>query len=118
MAQVANEFKKKKVELGARKAARQLNVSLASFYKYVAGSDLPRMEVLKKAREEWGIKWALIDPAEILQSRKIQSAEQYALSFLETLREEDVEVSEVKPAKRGPQKESVLQITLKIRFTA
>ena len=37
MAQVADEFKKKKTELGAREAAKQLGSCLASFYKYVAG---------------------------------------------------------------------------------
>ena len=118
MAQVAHEFKKKKAELGAREAAKQVGASLASFYNYVAGSDLPRMEVLKKAKEKWGIKWDLIDPAEIVRSQKVQSPQQYVLSFLEALREEDIEISKVTPSKRDPQKESVLQITLKIRFSA
>ena len=95
-----------------------MGASLASFYNYVAGSDLPRMEVLKKAKEKWGIKWDLIDPAEIVRSQKVQSPQQYVLSFLEALREEDIEISKVTPSKRDPQKESVLQITLKIRFSA
>jgi len=111
MAQVADEFKKKKNELGAKKAARQLNVSLASFYNYVAGTDLPRMEVLRDAEEKWGIKWKLIDPSEFLQTRKVRSIEQLAFSFIEAVREEDVEVAEV-----GPEGKSVLQVTLKIRF--
>ena len=118
MAQVAKEFKKRKVELGARKAAKQLDVSLASFYKYVAGTDLPRMEVLKRAQEKWGLKWDLIDPAQILRTRKIQSSEQYLFSFLKSVRQEDVLVYEVTPPKKGPEKENALQITLKIRFTA
>ena len=76
------------------------------------------MEVLKRAQEEWEIKWDLIDPAQILRTRKIQSPEQYILSFLKSVRQEDVRVSEVTPPKKGPEKENVLQITFKIRFTA
>lgn len=111
MAFVADVFAKKKKELGAKQAARELNVSLASFYNYAAGTDLPRMEVLRDAQQKWGVKWPLIDPSEILRTQKIQSPEQYTFSFLEGVREEDVEVVEV-----GPEGRSVLHVMLKIRF--
>jgi hypothetical protein len=111
MAHVAQEFSKKKRKLGAKQAARELNVSLASFYNYAGGKDLPRMEVLRDAQQKWGIKWPLIDPSEILRTRKVRSVEQYAFAFLEAVRAEDVEVVKV-----GPPREGILQVTLKIHF--
>ncbi len=111
--QVAEVFQEKKRELGAKGAAQELNVCLASFYNYAAGTDLPRMEVLRDAQEKWGIKWKLIDPAEILRTQKMQSPEQIVFSFLKALREEDVEVARIKP-----EGQSLLSVTFKIRFPA
>jgi hypothetical protein len=111
--QVAEEFTKKKQELGAKPAAKDLNVCVASFYKYCAGTDLPRMEVLRDAQEKWGIPWKLVNPSEVLRTRKVRSPEQYVLSFIDALREEDVEVAKV-----GPAGKTDLKVTLKIRFTA
>ena len=113
MHQVAEEFGKKKEELGARKAAKELSVCLASFYNYVAGTDLPRMEVLEEAREKWGIKWDLIDPAEILRKKKVGSTEQFVFSFIDAVRKEDVEVSRI-----GPEGTTVLEVRFRIRFPA
>ncbi len=112
MAQVARVFRHKKEEVGARKAAKDLGISLASFYKYAAGEDLPRMEVLRGAQEKWeGVKWDLIDVSQITRKKKIESPEQYVLSFLQEVRTEDVEI-----AKIGPKGERVLQVLLNIRF--
>jgi hypothetical protein len=113
MEQVAKVFTAKKdQEGGARKAASDLGISLASFYKYAAGQDLPRMEVLRDAQEKWkGVKWDLIDVSQITKKKKITSPEQYVLSFLQEVRTQDVEI-----AKIGPKGERVLQVLLNIRF--
>ncbi len=112
MAQVAKVFSAKREEKGgAKRAAKDLGISLASFYKYAAGQDLPRMEVLKDVHERWGIQWDLIDFSQIVKKKKIASPEQYVLSFLHEVRTEDVEI-----AKIGPKGERVLQVLLNIRF--
>jgi hypothetical protein len=54
MAQVARVFTAKRKEKGgAKRAAKELGISLASFYKYASGDDLPRMEVLRAAQTKW-----------------------------------------------------------------
>jgi hypothetical protein len=112
-AQVAKVFSAKKNEKGgAKRAAADLRISLASFYKYAAGDDLPRMEVLRDAQEKWeGVKWDLIDVSQITKKQKIESSEQYVLSFLQEVREQDVEIAKIRP--KG---ERVLQVLLNIRF--
>jgi hypothetical protein len=112
-AQVRRVFSKKKAEKGgAKKAVEELNISLASFYKYAAGDDLPRMEVLREAQDKWkDVKWDLIDVSKITQKKEISSPEQYVLEFLQEVREEDVKV-----AKIGPKGARVLQVLLNIRF--
>jgi len=112
-AQVAKVFTKKLQEPGgAKTAAKELRISLASFYKYAKGDDLPRMEVLRDAQEKWdGVKWDLIDVSQITQKKKIVSPEQFVLSFLQEVREEDVQV-----AKIGPKGARVLQVLLNINF--
>ena len=103
---------KKKEKGGAKQAAQDLGISLASFYKYADGDDLPRMEVLRDAQQKWkGVKWDLIDVSEITQKKKIESPEQFVLSFLQEVREKDVTI-----AKIGPKGERVLQVLLNIRF--
>lgn len=113
MLQVARVFSAKLEEKGgAKKAAKDLGISLASFYKYASGGDLPRMEVLREAQEKWaGVKWDLIDVSQITKKKKITSPEQYVLSFLHEVRTENVEI-----AKIGPKGERVLQVLLNIRF--
>jgi predicted transcriptional regulator len=115
MSQVARVFTAKLEEKGgAKKAAKELGISLASFYKYASGDDLPRMEVLREAQEKWeGVKWELIDVSQITKKKKIMSPEQYVLSFLQEVRTEDVEI-----AKIGPKGERILQVLLNIRFPA
>jgi hypothetical protein len=113
MAQVAKVFSAKRDEKGgAKKAAGDLGISLASFYKYAAGDDLPRMEVLRDAQLKWkGVKWDLIDVAEITKKKKIESPEQYVLSFLQEVQEKDVEIVKI-----GPKGERVLQVLINIHF--
>lgn len=113
MAQVARVFTSKKKEKdGAKRAAKELGISLASFYKYAAGDDLPRMEVLRAAQQRWkGVKWDLIDVSQITEKKELSSPEQYVLSFLQEVRTEDVEIARI-----GPKGERVLQVLLNIRF--
>ena len=112
MADVAREFAKKKVQLGARQAAKKLQVSLASFYNYVAGTDLPRPEVLRRAHRIWDIKWPpWIDTSEIVQTQNVRTPEQLVFAFLDAVREGDVEIVQVSPLR-----ETVLQVKLNIRF--
>ena len=112
-AQVAKVFSARlEKKGGAKQAARDLNISLASFYNYSDGQDLPRMEVLRDAQRKWeGVKWELIDVSDITEKKKTVSAEQYVLSFLQDVHEKDVEI-----AKIGPKGERTLQVLLNIRF--
>jgi hypothetical protein len=113
MLQVRSEFEKKKKALGGAKlAAADLGVSVPSFYKYVAGTDLPRMEVLRKAHEKWDIQWKHIDPSQFVRTMKLEPPEQYAL-FLDAVQEKDVRVTKIR--REG---KNVLRIALKIRFSA
>ena len=112
--QVAEVFSKKKEELGgARKAARQLGVCLSSFYKYAAGINIPDMDVLRAAKEKWGVRWTYLDPSEVIRSSRVKSAEQLVLAFLSAVRQQDIKILEVTPEGRG-----ILQISLEIRFPA
>jgi len=114
ISQVKVEFKKRIDKPGgAKRAATELGVCVASFYNYVRGKSLPDFEVLRTAHEKWGIKWKYIDTSEVLRVRNVRSPKQYVFSFLDALREEDVKVVEI-----GPRGESVLQVVLKIRFPA
>jgi len=99
--------------LGARQASKQLRVSLPSFYNYVNGTDLPKMEVLRDAQKMWNIKWELIDPSEILKSRSVATAEQLLLPFIRSVREEDIEILEVTAGG-----DSTLRVMLRIQFGA
>ena len=112
LAQVASAFAKKKEELGSvERAARQLGVCVSSFYKYLAGENIPDMDVLRRASEKWGIKWKHLDPTEVLRPLKMRSSEQLVFSFLRAMEEEDIEVAEV-----TPEGASVLQVVLKIHI--
>ncbi len=114
IAQVKEEFSRKKRELGgARQAAKALKISPASFYNYINGKTVPDMEVLRRASEKWGIKWKYIDASEILPKLKVRTPEQYVFSFLDAVREKDVEILQV-----GPKGYKTLQVTMRIRFTA
>jgi hypothetical protein len=113
MVQVAEEFTKKKKELGARRAAKELGVSIPSFYNYVAGTDLPRMEVLRKAHKVWRIQWKYIDTSQFVLTMKLDSPEQYPLPFLTAIQEKDVTVAKIERQGRN-----VLRVAFQIRFSA
>lgn len=111
--QVKEKFGAKKEELGAARAAKELGVCLASFYKYLKKENVPDMRVLQAAAEVWHIRWKHFDPSEVLRPRKVETPEQLVFSFLEAMDEEDIEVVEV-----TPEGMSVLQVVLKIRIPA
>lgn len=69
------------------------------------------MEVLRAAKEKWKVDWELIDVTRITEKKPIESPEQYVLSFLQEIRNEDVQVTKI-----GPKGEKILQVTLNIRF--
>ena len=106
-------FSAKMGELGAKAAAKEVNVGLTSFYNYVNGKTLPDLGVLRTVSEKWGTKWKHIDPSEILPKRTIRSTEQYVFEFLDVLKAKDVEIVDI-----GPKGHKTLQVTFKIRFTA
>lgn len=112
--QVADVFTKKKSEPGgAKKAAKQLGICLASFYKYAKGINVPDIDVLRAATENWGTKWTYLDPREVIRQKKVKSSEQLVLSFLDSVKEDDIEIVEVASEGKG-----MLQVSLKIRFPA
>lgn len=111
---VKSEFAKKKSELGAKKAAADLKVGVASFYNYVNGTTIPDIDVLRRAKKKWKIKWPkLMDPGSVLPRREARTPEQYVLSFLDALGKDDVQVVGI-----GPKGYKTLQVTLNIRFSA
>jgi len=99
----------------AKKAAQELNVSLASFYNYRNKTDLPRYEILKRAHDLWGWNFKHIDfgersaraPSETEQPR------QYVLPFIENVHEDDIQVIRAKAVK--PDR---LELTVQIRFAS
>ena len=113
MQQVASEFEKVKKQLGARDAAKALRVSVPSFYNYVAGTDLPRLEVLRRAHKLWSIDWRYIDPLQFVTAMKLDSPEQFVLPFLDSVQEKDVKVAKIR--REG---KNVLRVAFEIRFSA
>ncbi len=114
---VGEEFTKVKETKGAKVAAKELGVCLASFYKYAKGDDLPRFEVLRKAHEQWNCHFEHIDFDAILPRYRGKAEDgdekQYVLPFIEGVREKDVTIVDVE-AKRP----NSLELRLKIRFAS
>jgi hypothetical protein len=111
LSQVSEVFKAKKEALGARRAADQLDICVASLYKYIRRENVPDIDVLRAATDKWGIKWKHLDPYEILSRRKVKTAQQMVFSYLSAMKEDDIEVVEV-----APDGTTVLQIVLKIKI--
>jgi hypothetical protein len=111
--QVEKVFAQKLDEIGARKGAKELGISVQSFYNYSKGKTVPDMDVLRKVKEKWQIKWKYLDPSEVFSNQKCETPEQFVMSFLDEVHARDIEVVKV-----GPKSASVLQVTLNIRFSA
>jgi len=113
MKQVAEVFSRKWQEFGTVKAAaKALGVNPKSFYKYAHGTDLPRVEVLMAAQKKWGIEWGLIDASVSFKKLNPKTQQQLLLPFIQSIREEDVEVMEVITGG-----DSSLRVNLRIRFS-
>jgi transcriptional regulator with XRE-family HTH domain len=114
IAEKLEDYRKRK-RWNVKTAAAELGVSTASFYLYRKKKDLPRFEVLQKAHDLWGITFEHLNvaPGKRRSSwRRTGTNSQLVLPFLETVREEDVEVVQV-----SARKPSSMEVTLKIRFT-
>lgn len=115
--QVETEFTKAKRSKGAKGAAAELGICLASFYKYANGDDLPGYEVLRRAHEKWGSEFDHLDFDAIHPKYKgvrgLHEEKQYVLPFIEGVKEKDVTIVDVE-AKRP----NSLELRLKIRFAS
>jgi transcriptional regulator with XRE-family HTH domain len=97
------------------RAAKELGISRASFYNYRRKVDLPRFEVLEKAREEWNVTFEHLDKV-VLRTRPKRSPPlevQLTLPFIQALREQDVEVVKV-----TAKKPNAVELRLLIRFAS
>lgn len=111
LAQVKREFASKKKELGSvEAAAKELEVSVPSFYNYLNGKTVPDLEVLRKAADRWRIKWKHIDFTEVMRKRRVSTEQQMAFEFLDAVQVNDVEIMQVD--RHG----SELRMAVKIRF--
>ena len=99
----------------AKRTARELSISLASFYNYKKKSDLPRYEILKRAHDLWGWSFKHIDFAERSARAPSESEQprQYVLPFIENVRESDIQIVRAKPVKPD-----CLELTVQIRFVS
>jgi transcriptional regulator with XRE-family HTH domain len=122
MALVKTEFEKVMVakNWNAQTAARELGVSRASFYKYLAKDDVPSLAVLRRAVKNWGVKLKYADYAlddeffeNSVRERGPVKEKQIPLPFIEGLRNEDIEVLAV-----IPRKPNAVELKLRIKFAA
>ena len=119
MAEIRDKFREKMEQEGwsVETAAKELNVSRASFYNYIStkNPDLPGFEVLKRAHDEWGLSFQYIDFGGTRKSKASPSEReqprQYVLPFVEAVKENDIEVVMAKPVTPD-----TLQLTINIRF--
>jgi len=114
MAEVSEKFTAQKRAKGTKEAAKELRVSPASFYNYVNQDDLPSFEVLKRAHDKWGLNFKHVDfgsRAPVSAPTEEESPRQYLLPFLESVRQNDIEVLRTKPVKPD-----MLEVTVRIKF--
>lgn len=119
MAEVATKLRGalNKEKLSVKQGAKKLGVCRASLYKYLAKSDLPRLEVLQRAHDLWRLEFSYgqynLDREFFrLNKRAFPKAQafQESLPFLETLHEKDIRVMDVK-AKKPNSVEVRIEIT-------
>ena len=114
MVEVSRKFRIYQKKWGAEAAAKEIKVSRASFYNYLAKEDLPSFEVLKRAHDVWGLNFKHIDfgaSAGRSTASPMEEPRQYVLPFIEGVREKDVQVIHAKPVKPD-----TLELTVQIRF--
>jgi hypothetical protein len=116
LTEVSEKFGAKKATMGAGAAARDLKVSLASFYNYINKKDLPSFEVLKRAHDLWKQDFSYIDfgsTSRTLSPSERDQPRQYVLPFIKGIHENDIEVVRAKAVKPDS-----LILTIKIRFAS
>jgi hypothetical protein len=96
-------------------ASKELGVSRASFYNYLNRKDLAGLEVQRRAHDLWGVKSDYINfghtgspPASAIHEDKTR---QYVLPFIQSVRENDIEIVRTKPIRPD-----TLQLTVNIKF--
>ena len=114
MTEVSEKFGGKKEAIGAKAAARDLKVSLASFYNYINKDDLPTFDVLKRAHDLWNENFTYIDFGSTSRTPSLSKEDQprqYVLPFISGVRQSDIQVIRAKAVKPDS-----LLVTLKIKF--
>jgi dihydropteroate synthase len=115
MVEVSEKFGKVMEERGwnVERAAKELEVSRASFYNYCNKDDLASFEVLKRAHDRWGLNFRYIDFGANSRnsSPTTEESRQYVLPFIEGVRERDIEIIKTKSVKPD-----TLQLTVNIKF--
>ena len=119
MAEVAAKLRSalKGKNLNVKQGAKKLGICRASLYKYLAKSDLPRLEVLQRAHDLWDLEffygqYSLDREFFRLNKRAFPKKLplQQALPFLDSLHEEDIRVMDVR-AKKPNSVEVRIEIT-------
>ncbi len=120
MAEVSEKFRKYITDHKIKKidAAVELGVCLASFYNYLAMTDLPGVAVLRIAHKKWDLDFKYADYnlddgffEKAGRERGPVREEQMALPFIEALRTEDIEILAV-----VPKRPNAVEMRLRIRF--
>lgn len=119
MAEVSEKFGRYIADHKIKKkdAASDLGVCPASFYNYLAMTDLPGVAVLRIAHKKWKLNFKYADYDlddeffEKVKERGPVREEQMALPFIEALRTEDIEILAVVP--KPP---NAVEMRLRIRF--
>lgn len=95
-------------------AARELGVCLASFYNYLNQDDLASYDIFKKTHDAWMFQFKHMgfgDNQGAAPALQEEYARQYVLPFIESVRENDIEVVKAKSVKSD-----TLQLTINIKF--
>ena len=118
MVEIRDKFRKTMADKkwDVARAARELGVCRASFYNYLKAynADLPSMEVLKRAHDLWGLNFTNIDfgaPGKSTSPSETEQPRQYVLPFIQSVREQDIEIVKTKSVKPD-----TLQLIVNIRF--
>lgn len=98
-----------------KRLARELGVCLATAYNYLNQDDLAGHGIFRKTHEDWDFQFRYLDfgdrPASLPRAEELRSR-QYVMQFLESVRENDVEVIKTKPVKSD-----TLQLTIQVKFS-
>jgi hypothetical protein len=116
MAEMSTQLyaKMKKEGWNKKKAARELGVCLASLYNYLNQNDLASYDIFKKTHDAWKFQFKHLDfgaKQRATPALQEEYARQYVLPFIESVRENDIEVVRAKSVKSD-----TLQLTINIKF--